>query len=459
MAAGAGAATLVGLVPRGDTTRVIRPHGVPVRGARAALCALLLVATGACFPAARPGDEPTGREQTAQAQIRALFERRADALVDGSAERYLRPLSPAARSFEEPIAAGAGKLPLAGARIVVREADVAPDGRSVDDARIDFVYWFDGLAEDNLFHIFLVNDLRRRGSRWVVTSSAIDRSRYPMDPGSALPLWATGPFETARSEHFLALYRPGLGGIQTVMRLAERAYAQLLPRLTFDPEPGYLMVLAADAEEYDELVGEDMGASSIAVAVAEYARASGRGTGGFAGVRPETRHMVVNLEAAAGGAPVEGHAHPEQISARRVIQHELGHLALERVTSPFTPGWVKEGAAMYLAGERRVEEWRGGLAEGAFERLSYTKLSPRGSVKPRFGYAYVNAGALHLVERFGAGTFFDFYRGFRDFEVLDVKPMRSVRAERTQRLLNLMYGTTERELDEATRTYIDEAVR
>jgi hypothetical protein len=441
---------------RHTTWMIVVKVSVPRRTA-VGLCSALVAVSGACFPASRPSEEPAGRAATAQGQIRALFERRADALAAGSVEEYLGSLSPAARSFEAPIARGAAKLPLAGVRMVVREADVAPDGQSVDGARIDFTYWFEGLAEDNLFHIFLINDLERRGSRWQVTSSAIDEARYDMHAGSPLPLWATGPFRTTRSEHFLALYRPGPGGIGSVVQLAERAYADLFPKLTFDPEPGYLLVAARNEDEYAELVGPRTAESSIAIATAESVRAAGRGMSGLGGERPETRHMVVDLEAATGGGSVSDHAHVEGVGVAQVIQHELGHLALLRVTSTFTPGWVKEGAAMYLAGERRIDEWSAGLATGAFEDLSFRTLSRAENVRGEFGYSYVNAATSYLIERFGAKTFFEFYRGFKDFEVIEVKPDKATRSERTQRLLNLVYGITERDLDRATRAYIKDA--
>lgn len=346
---------------------------------------------------------------------------RAQRLLAGDVAGYLAPLEAAARATEEPIARGATAVPLTSVDLVLTSGTPGAEGE-YRDASVDFLYRYRRLPANNVFRFRMTYRIETREGTPVVLSSALD-------PALPLPIWATGPVEVQRSPHFLVLSRPGLG-IGRLLDTAEQAQADLLPKLTIEPDPVHLLVLARDDHEYAGLLGqapatEGTTAISLAVARAYYA---GRG--------PEARDMVVNVAAVFGptSVPYEGRS---SVTPAEVFQHELGHLALLRFNSALTPGWVIEGAAMYLSGEQRRDSWREDLQSG-FAGLSIATLDE--TDLPAEAYAYANAAVLYLVEQFGADKFWDFYQ--------------HIRRNGLERTLRLLYDLDERQLDDRVRAWI-----
>jgi hypothetical protein len=364
------------------------------------------------------------------AEVREMLSRRAGALAAGDVEGYLRPLSPSARAFEEPIARAALALPLTAFALVFNPPEgtnlFTPTFRNVP---IEFRYRYKDLPEDNTFHFTLDYDLERQGGGWVVTRAESELSDPP-------PLWATGPAEITASEHFLALHRPGARLVGESLALAERARSELTPKLTLRQDARHLMVLVGDQDRLSDLVGGRIGAGTVAVAMA-----------GTSGTRiPDNRELIVDVDATFGatsGPLLEHGVQETDLTPQQVFQHELAHVALGRSTRANMPGWVREGAAMYLAGERRVIAWREGLEIGLFDSLSFVELNREGSDLPGAAYAYANAAVLHLVEAFGVPKFWQFYA---DFERED-NPQPDV-------ILRSAYQIEARELDRRTRAYI-----
>lgn len=396
-----------------------------------------LVAAG-CSESAAPLDDP-------RLEVRELLTERTRALNAGDTEAYLEPVVGDARETEEAIAEGAQEVGLAQFEAVLVDADVNRETGEVTDAEIDLVYRYEGVPEDNQFRDRLVADFAPREDGWVVTDSEFE------DPP---PIWGSGPVEATRSEHFLALSRPGLReqhDPDELVALTERAYDRLIPELTLDEEPLYVAVLARDSDEFAALTDEDARELPPALATWNYSEA-----GMVNRVRAQSRKMVVNIGAvfgAHGGMPDEhegqptGEHHADVSQVREVFQHELGHLVLLPFTYPFTPRWVAEAGAMYLAEERREQSWALGLQQGIFENFSFADLHEEDQLN-QLHYAYANAAALYLVEQEGAETFWQFYRNFRDADS----------TAESGRLLGLLYGFDAEELDERTREWMRDAV-
>ncbi|MDP9401741.1 MAG: hypothetical protein M3P85_00070 [Actinomycetota bacterium] len=366
---------------------------------------------------------PHEASDDARAPLRALLRQRAALLLAGDVEGFLRPLSPSARLAEEPIARGAMAVPLAGLDVVVGDADTGVPGR-LDNAQVDFIFRYKGLPEDNTFRFRRRYRVEQQAGAPVVVESAAD-------PEFPLPVWATGPLEVTRSPHFLALSRPGLSNVARLLEVAEQARARLTPKLTIEPDPVHLLLLASGDAQYAELSGapeDDPSDDSVSLALAR-AYYAGRG--------PEAREMVANVDAifADAGISFEGRA---SVNPVEVFQHELAHLAVLRFNGSETPGWVAEGAAMFLSGERRVDEWQEALRTG-FSELSFVTLSEQEDLEA-YAYGYANAAALYLVEEFGADTFWEFYRGIRRSD--------------TARMLRLVYKMDAAELDSRVREWM-----
>ena len=103
---------------------------------------------------------------------------------------------------------------------------------------------------------------------------------------------------------------------------------------------------------------------------------------------------------------------------RRVVAHELTHAALAPVTSGRTPGWLVEGVALYVSGDRRADVAARLLAalaaspdteltRAAAEVLELGSLAEPDAIGALGGdaqsaaYAYSSAAAFYVVERFG----------------------------------------------------------
>jgi hypothetical protein len=400
----------------------------------AAIVALLGVA--GCSESAEPVDDP-------RLEVRSLLSQRARALAGGDAQAYLATATGEAREPAQRIAEGVAATGMAQYDEVLVDAEVDAESGEVRDAEIDVVYRYEGVPENNQFRDRLTADFASRDGQWVMTDAEFE------DPP---PMWAMGPVEVIRSQHFLALFHPELGDPREPVALAEEGYRRLHPELTLDEQPLYVRALARDRAEMDALVDQDM----LPPALARWEHSE---AGMVQRVRAQRRQMVVNVgavlpgggdipAAAASPAPSpapRGH-HGGLQQARETFQHELGHVVLLPFTYPHTPRWVAEAGAMYLAEERREATWRAGLDSGAFRDMSFTDLHEQ-ELGP-LHYAYANAAALYLVEQDRPATFWRFYRNFRDADS----------TAEAGRLLELLYGFDAEALDERTLAWMREAV-
>lgn len=367
--------------------------------------------------------------------LRTALRERAALLAKGDAEAYLQAAVGPARAVEEAIARGAAAVPLSYANVSVEPIGSA-GGANLRQVRVEMVFRYEGLPRDNLFRFGLRYDVERRAGSWVITAST-------PEPDPPLPVWAREPVESTRTEHFLALHRPGLAKAREALDLAEQARARLVPKLRYvEPESADLLLLGADHADLERMLGRPVSAGVLAVANALYP-----GIG-----EPEHRQMAVNLDALLGSGVSRILGHSGTGTAVEVFQHELAHLALVRLRGRAMPAWVNEGTAMYLSGERRVAEWRAGLARGAFDAVSIAALGNNANLPSSLEYAYANAAVLYLVERFGDEQFWRFYSSFRR-----LVPTGEFATDSSRFALRQSFGLTAEELDTATRDWMRRA--
>ena len=366
-------------------------------------------------------------------QARTMLRARASRLAAGDVDGYLQPLSASARAVEEPIARGAVAVPLAEFDLVLNPGpDVAATAEAFSGAPVDVVYRYKGLPDDNVFRFTITEDITLQDGTWRVTGSSVTP-----DQRTALPIWATGAVQVATSAHFLALSRPSAGDTSATLTLAEQARTRLVAKLPLVIDEVHLLVLASDQTEFDQIAGTPRAPGILGYASFVF-------TGGL----PQGRHMVIDVGALFGSASVL--EHQTELQPIQVFQHELGHLALMRYIAPNVPGWVNEGAAMYLSGERRTEEWRSGLRLGIFDRLSVAQLSTASTLDVE-AYPYANAAVLYLIATFGPEKFFEFYGSYKAQDT-------GGGSNPTQTLMRRDFGIDESTLDIRTRAWIRAAV-
>ncbi|HEX2149515.1 MAG TPA: hypothetical protein VHI31_04990 [Actinomycetota bacterium] len=337
-------------------------------------------------------------------RLEEFLDERVERLQAKDIQGFLASSSPAAQEFERPIAIGAVAVPLAGLDMRLDKAGLQERGGSLNGVRVDLVYRYEGLPEDNAFRITLAYDFAEVDGEWSVTKAGLK-------PGAALPVWASGPIQTKQSEHFLALYRPELGDSDRILREAEEARSQLDGKITFPLEDKYVILVARDDAEYLTMSSAMLGpVSAIAQVETSYE------------VTPDTirvlsRQMVINSRKLH-----------EDGTALETLRHELGHLAVAQYTRPFTPAWVSESAAMYLAGTRPESIWRNGLSRNRFDGINIERLTRASNLgehdSSREGasleYAYSAAAAWYLVETFGAEKYWEFYRSYAEVPARDL---------------------------------------
>lgn len=377
-----------------------------------------------------------------------MFQRRAAALESGNTDNYLAPLSDLAKQVERPIADGAKAVPSGSWKLTLApEAQPGSEGL-LNGADVDLSYRYEGLPEDNVFRIRLNCDLVRGESGWQVANSRIAGN-------TRLPIWATGPVQTARSRHFLAMFRAGLQDAGGSLQLAEDARNELSPKLTLPLESAHLMLLARNRTEYVQFSARESPDTAIAHFESTYSITP-------EGITTEGRQIIVNLAEMSG-----------RENSIETFVHELGHLALSPQTRPFTPAWITESSAMFLADTRPTGAWRQGERMGRFDNLSFVQLSratslgshdPTG-VAGSFEYAYSAAAGYYLIETFGAPNFWKLYAAFSDVSPSTVYSRIStgnrdvaiaeLAAEITHSALARIYGIDESELDRRVRQWIE----
>ncbi|HEX2052546.1 MAG TPA: hypothetical protein VHJ78_02315 [Actinomycetota bacterium] len=329
-------------------------------------------------------------------RLAAFLDERVDRLARKDVQGFLGSASQQAQKIERPIAIGAVAVPVTGLAFRPNQRSLRQREETLQGIHVDLVYHYEGLPADNAFRIPLVYDFAEVDGAWTVVNAAVR-------PGGSLPVWASGPIQSRQSEHFLALFRPELNDPDRILREAEQARAQLDGKITFPLEARYVLLLARDDAEYRTMSSATLGpVSAIAQVETSYE------------VTPDTirvlsRQMVINSQK----------LHQDG-TALETLRHELGHLAVAQYTRPFTPAWVSESAAMFLAGTRPESIWRNGLRRNRFEGITIERLTRAANLgeheSSREGasleYAYSAAAAWYLVENFGAERYWEFYRAY-----------------------------------------------
>jgi hypothetical protein len=247
--------------------------------------------------------------------LEEFLEERTRLLEAKNIQGFLAQSSPAAQEFERPIAIGAVAVPLTGLDFRLDKSSMRDRGGSLTGIRVDLLYRYEGLPDDNSFRITLVYDFRELDGKWSVVAAT------------------SGPIQTRQSEHFLALFRPELDNPDRILREAEEARGQLDGKITFPLEDKYVILVARDDAEYENMSSAVLGpVSAIAQVETSYEVTPDS-------IRVLSRQMVINSKKLY-----------EDGAALETLRHELGHLAVAQYTRPFTPAWVSESAAMYLAG-------------------------------------------------------------------------------------------------------------
>jgi len=364
------------------------------RSAAALLAAAALVSgcSGAGTPTPAPGTPAQGTERPKppgdQAQLQSLLDRRARALQHHHIARYAATATGAQRAVDRRAAANARDIPLR--RVRLSATRITVNGRkAVLDVRSG--YGIEGIGGS--FEARRTLRAVKTKAGWRIRSATSRRQLHP---------WEVARFASERSPHFTILAPVGTPGLADAL---EGGYTRMREVLAAGRlRKRYLVVVAGDSAQARRMTAGIRGVATLAAisdtAVREHGPAEQ-----VAQVASQ-RLLIVWPEFA-----------PLDVAGRlRVVSHELTHAALASETSGRTPSWLVEGAALYVSGDRRVDEAARRVAEGA--NLTLVGLSSPDAIARLGGegqsaaYSYASAAAFYLVERYGRRRFFELYDAF-----------------------------------------------
>ncbi len=247
---------------------------------------------------------------------------------------------------------------------------------------------------------------RRTASGWRIASSTSRRARLP---------WEVARYGARRTRHFTILAPAALAtdGLDDAL---EGGYARMRDLLVKGIlRRRYLIVVAGSAADARRMTTGIRGVATLAAISDSAVREQGPAD---RVVQVASQRLLVVWQAFAT-LDAEGRS--------RVITHELTHAALAGHTSGRTPGWLLEGIALYVSGDRRVGE-AARLVAGDAGRVSRRALTITGLSEPgaigRLGgegqsaaYAYSSAAAFYIAERYGRKRFLRLYDAFNDPEL------------------------------------------
>jgi hypothetical protein len=359
------------------------------------------------------------------------MQRRARALQAGQPRAYAATATGPQRLRDREAARNAGSLRLRDVQLAVDSADVS--GRNAT-LKVRSTYGIRGVRGS--FAAARRVTAVRVGKRWRVRSETGHRERQP---------WEVGPMAERRSPHFVVIAPRGLDTDAAGLTAAlESGYARMgevlrRPRL----RRRYLVIVAGGATAARALTERISGVESLAAISDSEVRETGAARRVTA--VPSQRLFVVWPPFSALDAD----------GRRRVVTHELTHAALAGVTSGRTPGWLLEGVALYVSGDRRAGEAAERLA-GASSRASRRALTLAGLSRPdaiarlngdaqAAAYAYASAAAFYIVDHYGRKRFLELYDAFND-ETLPGRPGVAVTGAAVRRTLGVSVTRLERDL-------------
>jgi hypothetical protein len=333
-----------------------------------------------------------------EGQLTALLERRANALQAGSARRLTGTSTGAQRARDRADARNARGLPL-------RDVQLEPLDIDVDGARATLKvragYGISGIR--GRFEVDRTLRARRTAQGWRIASSASRRARLP---------WELARYGALRTRHFTILAPAALAtdGLEDAL---EGGYARMRDVLVKGVlRRRYLVVVAGTAADARRMTTGIRGVATLAAISDSAVREEG----------PADRVVSVASQRLLVVWPP--FATLDADGRARVITHELTHAALAGRTSGRTPGWLLEGVALYVSGDRRVgaaARFVAGDAGRVSRRaLTLTGLSEPGAIGLLGGegqsaaYAYSSAAAFYIAERYGRKRFLRLYSAFND---------------------------------------------
>ncbi|MGE5140007.1 MAG: hypothetical protein ACM3JD_11135, partial [Rudaea sp.] len=339
---------------------------------------------------------PTARaSEAAFAQLSALLDRQAEALLAGNTRDYLSTFAPALQAGQLQIIQRSARVPFASYSLeldpVVQLSGFA-SGR-LERIKVRLRYTLRDIDPQNSFlHLLRLTFIKQNGD-WLV--SDVETEEGP-------PFWFVGDVVQQRSDHFLIFTRPDMASqLPGLINKTESAYRSLAAQgLTL--EPRYVAFFTADEKDFAQFTSRASLLAGIALWRFEWADS----------------HLTVNSRAFYVNGDIFARDQQRGDELQLTITHELMHLVLSPSTRPFTPPWLAEGAAVYYSGQNTPGDTGQLLQRGRLERLHLDAMTRASDLGEEGGssellsdeYAFSGIVYAYLVAKFGKDAVLAFYR-------------------------------------------------
>jgi hypothetical protein len=364
--------------------------------------ALLLVAAVAM--AGRPG--PPATAQDPHAEIQAMLDRRAEAMLRGDRDAFLATVDQADASFVERQARlfdGFRQLGLASYRLDVTtrywpelttEDEETVYGRTAQptvlhvEERYRIPPYDREPALEDLYLTFV-----RRGEEWKVAS---DTDLDDLTLYSGRKMWEFGPIVTRDSEHFRYVSHPDLADAAgQILASAEQALDTVNENWPLSWPQRVLILAPSSSEDTGRIIQATFDLESfVAFAYSGVDRAEDWDLNGHRIILNWPNFSVQSDE-----------------TQQRILVHELLHIATRELAGPATTAFVDEGVAEWVAEDDDVFEVAREIDAGDWDRSLPRDFEfitgDSGEISEAYQESYT--AAQFAADRFGADAVADWY--------------------------------------------------
>lgn len=341
------------------------------------------------------------------AEIRALLDQRAVAMVDGDRKAFLATVDAASPAFlrrQGLLFDGFQRLGLSEYRLdlggrlwpeLTTDREIARYGAGAEptvlhvEERYSLTRFDEQPALEDLFLTFL-----RRPDGWRVAS---DSDLDDLTMYSGRKLWEFGPVVAQTSEHFLYVSHSDLlGPAQSVLNKAEEALDAVSAHWPLEWNERVVIVAPSTTEELGRLIQATF---DLDVFVAFAA----------SGVDRARDWDLVGHRILLNWPNFSRYDDSTQLS---VLTHELLHVATREYSGPLVPIFVEEGVAEWVTGHDSATLLAGQVQNGMFDGelpLDHEFISGSDAVILS-AYQESSAAVRYAAERFGDDAVAKFYR-------------------------------------------------
>jgi hypothetical protein len=353
------------------------------------------------------GQPAPASAQDPYAEIQALLDRRAQAMLEGDREAFLSTVDGADASFVERqrrLFDGFQQVGLASYRLDAttrywpelttdREEAIYGEPAQPTVLHVEERYRIPGYdrepALEDLYLTFV-----HRGEEWKVAS---DTDLDDLAVYSGRKLWELGPIVTRESEHFRYVSHPELADVANeILASAERALDGVGETWPLPWSRKVLILAPSTSEETGRIVQATFDLESfVAFAYSGVDRAEDWDLNGH--------RIILNWPNFS--------VHTEE-TQQRILVHELLHIATRELAGPSVTAFVDEGIAEWVAQDDNVFEVAQAIDAGEWDRAlpeDFEFITGDGDdISEAYQESYT--AAQFAADRFGAAAVADWYR-------------------------------------------------